>query len=299
MMARRSVQAAFAFAARHVVVQQRQLDVLGQWHGGGQAGGEVHAGASEAARALGVEPRGALGLEQQGQLSGARQLPRRAELLHGLGFEVYFPENHSALIGASRQSGNYIQRALQEGFSQFASSAMASDIGAMLAGDSPLVSVHGIDGPPPPEDALAQFPNMRRQPFSLLFEMPKGFFVSQNTYRLRHEALGESDFFLVPVEAGVVGTREIFFAVIGASANIGVVLRTGPILFVFAAIILLCLVTFRSLKATLSIVIPLSLVSILAYALMAYLAEHRTTLERIVAQPLDDDLRAGTKVILP
>jgi len=35
-----------------------------------------------------------------------------------------------------------------------------------------------------------------------LFEMPKGFFVSQNTYRLRHEALGESDFFLVPVEAG-------------------------------------------------------------------------------------------------
>lgn len=55
---------------------------------------------------------------------------------------------------------------------------------------------------PPPEDALAQFPNMRRQPFSLLFEMPKGFLVSQNTYRLRHEALGESDFFLVPVEAG-------------------------------------------------------------------------------------------------
>ena len=56
--------------------------------------------------------------------------------------------------------------------------------------------------PPPPDDALARFPNMRRQPFSLLFEMPKGFFVSQNTYRLRHETLGESDFFLVPVEAG-------------------------------------------------------------------------------------------------
>jgi len=56
--------------------------------------------------------------------------------------------------------------------------------------------------PPPPQDALAQFPNLRRRPFSLLFEMPKGFFVSQNTYRLRHEALGESDFFLVPVEAG-------------------------------------------------------------------------------------------------
>jgi hypothetical protein len=56
--------------------------------------------------------------------------------------------------------------------------------------------------PPPPKDALAQFPNMRRQPFSLLFEMPPGFFVSQNTHRLRHETLGETDFFLVPVERG-------------------------------------------------------------------------------------------------
>ncbi len=32
----------------------------------------------------------------------------------------------------------------------------------------------------------------------------------------------------------------------------------------------MCLITFRSIKATLSIVIPLSLVSILAYALMLY-----------------------------
>jgi uncharacterized membrane protein len=31
---------------------------------------------------------------------------------------------------------------------------------------------------------------------------------------------------------------QIFFAVIGASANIGVVLKTSPILFVFAAVIL-------------------------------------------------------------
>jgi benzoyl-CoA reductase/2-hydroxyglutaryl-CoA dehydratase subunit BcrC/BadD/HgdB len=72
------------------------------------------------------------------------------EILRALGLAVYFPENHAALLGASRQSGRYIPRALQEGFSQFASSAMASDIGAMLAGESPLVSVHGIAGPPPP-----------------------------------------------------------------------------------------------------------------------------------------------------
>jgi 2-dehydropantoate 2-reductase len=76
------------------------------------------------------------------------------EILRAMGLAVYFPENHAALIGASRQSGKYIPRALQEGFSQFANSAMASDVGAMLAGDSPLVSVHGIEGPPQP-DVLA------------------------------------------------------------------------------------------------------------------------------------------------
>jgi hypothetical protein len=43
------------------------------------------------------------------------------------------------------------------------------------------------------------------------------------------------------------------------------------LMWIFAAIILLCLITFRSLRATLCIVIPLALVSILAYALMALL----------------------------
>ena len=43
------------------------------------------------------------------------------------------------------------------------------------------------------------------------------------------------------------------------------------LMWVFAAIILLCLVTFRSIRGTLCIVIPLTLVSILAYALMAVL----------------------------
>ena len=43
------------------------------------------------------------------------------------------------------------------------------------------------------------------------------------------------------------------------------------LLYVFAAIIILCLVTFRSIAGTLCIVIPLALVSILAYALMTIL----------------------------
>lgn len=71
------------------------------------------------------------------------------EIVRALGMTPYFPENHAALIGASRQASRYIPRALAEGFSQFASSAMTCDIGAMLAGDSPLVSVYGIAGPPP------------------------------------------------------------------------------------------------------------------------------------------------------
>jgi len=70
------------------------------------------------------------------------------EIVRAMGFTPYFPENHAALIGASRQASRYIPRAITEGFSQFASSAMTCDIGAMLAGDSPLVSVYDISGPP-------------------------------------------------------------------------------------------------------------------------------------------------------
>ena len=42
-------------------------------------------------------------------------------------------------------------------------------------------------------------------------------------------------------------------------------------LYVFGAVILLCLISFRSLRATLSVVIPLYVVSVLAQALMTYL----------------------------
>lgn len=72
------------------------------------------------------------------------------ELVRALGLIPYFPENHAALIGASRQAGRYIARASAEGYSQFASSAMRCDVGASLAGDSPLVAAHGISGPPRP-----------------------------------------------------------------------------------------------------------------------------------------------------
>ena len=65
-----------------------------------------------------------------------------------------------------------------------------------------------------------------------------------------------------------------------ASGNVGVMAATNEavdaaqfpmLLYVYAAIITLCLLTFRSLRATLCIVLPLGLVSALAYALMTVL----------------------------
>jgi len=47
--------------------------------------------------------------------------------------------------------------------------------------------------------------------------------------------------------------------------------QTPILLYVYGAIVLLCLLTFRSLRGTLCIVLPLVLVSYLAYALMAFL----------------------------
>jgi 2-dehydropantoate 2-reductase len=73
------------------------------------------------------------------------------EIVRAMGYTPYFPENHAALIGASRLTAKYISLALADGFSPFASSEMASDIGAMLAGESPLATIHGIESIPRPE----------------------------------------------------------------------------------------------------------------------------------------------------
>ncbi|MDB6169455.1 MAG: hypothetical protein JWM88_2319 [Verrucomicrobia bacterium] len=65
-----------------------------------------------------------------------------------------------------------------------------------------------------------------------------------------------------------------------ASGNAGVMAATNEVvqaaqtpivLWVFGAVTALCLVTFRSVRATLCIVVPLAIVSWLAYALMVYL----------------------------
>jgi 2-dehydropantoate 2-reductase len=73
------------------------------------------------------------------------------EIVRALGLTPYFPEHHAVLISAMHQAAHYIARSSSEGFSQFASSAMRADIGALLAGSSPLVTAHGIPGPPRPD----------------------------------------------------------------------------------------------------------------------------------------------------
>jgi 2-dehydropantoate 2-reductase len=73
------------------------------------------------------------------------------EIVRAIGIVPYFPENHAALIAATRRAGPYIARATADGFSQFVSSAMRTDIGALLTGSSPLTDAHGIAGPPRPD----------------------------------------------------------------------------------------------------------------------------------------------------
>lgn len=77
-----------------------------------------------------------------------------------------------------------------------------------------------------------------------------------------------------------VGTGEDCLRFRLATGNVGVMAATNEevkaaqtpiLLYVYGAIILLCLITFRSIRGTICIVLPLVLVSYLAYSLMAFL----------------------------
>lgn len=74
-----------------------------------------------------------------------------AEILRALGFEVYFPENHGALLGASRTAEKYIPRAHQAGYGAEICSYLTSDIGAWLARETPLKAAYGLETVPKPE----------------------------------------------------------------------------------------------------------------------------------------------------
>jgi len=74
-----------------------------------------------------------------------------AEILRALGFDVYFPENHGALLGASRIAEKYIPRAHQEGFDGEICSYLTADIGAWLMKETPLTKIYGLESIPKPD----------------------------------------------------------------------------------------------------------------------------------------------------
>jgi benzoyl-CoA reductase/2-hydroxyglutaryl-CoA dehydratase subunit BcrC/BadD/HgdB len=74
-----------------------------------------------------------------------------AEILRALGFEVYFPENHGAMLGASRLAGKYIPKAHQAGFAGEICSYLTADIGAWLMNETPLSNAYGLKSIPKPD----------------------------------------------------------------------------------------------------------------------------------------------------
>jgi benzoyl-CoA reductase/2-hydroxyglutaryl-CoA dehydratase subunit BcrC/BadD/HgdB len=74
-----------------------------------------------------------------------------AELLQAFGFEVYYPENHSAILGATRAATDYIPYANAAGYSPDICSYLTADVGAYLQGFTPLTKAYGIESIPKPD----------------------------------------------------------------------------------------------------------------------------------------------------
>lgn len=75
-----------------------------------------------------------------------------AELLRAMGFAVHFPENHAAMLGATRMATELIPEANVMGYSPDICSYLTADIGAYLQQRSPLSKAYpGIVGPPAPD----------------------------------------------------------------------------------------------------------------------------------------------------
>lgn len=73
-----------------------------------------------------------------------------AELLYSMGFEVYFPENHGAMLGTTKFADKYIPSAVVKGYSPDICSYLTSDIGAFLQNETPLQKM-GFKSVPKPD----------------------------------------------------------------------------------------------------------------------------------------------------
>jgi len=75
-----------------------------------------------------------------------------AELLLSLGFLVHYPENHGAMLGATRTANDYIPVANAVGYSPDICSYLTSDVGAFIKKETPLSRAYeGIEGVPKPD----------------------------------------------------------------------------------------------------------------------------------------------------
>jgi benzoyl-CoA reductase/2-hydroxyglutaryl-CoA dehydratase subunit BcrC/BadD/HgdB len=74
-----------------------------------------------------------------------------AEILRAMGFLVYFPETHSAMLGATRMAMDMIPHANALGYSPEICSYLTSDIGAYMQGVTPLTRAYGIETIPKPD----------------------------------------------------------------------------------------------------------------------------------------------------
>ncbi|MHC4664145.1 MAG: 2-hydroxyacyl-CoA dehydratase subunit D [Planctomycetota bacterium] len=85
-----------------------------------------------------------------------------AELLRGMGFLVYFPENHGAILGATRSAMDYIPIANAAGYSPEICSYLTSDWGAYLKGETPLSKAYEGISSVPKADVLVYNTNQCR-----------------------------------------------------------------------------------------------------------------------------------------
>lgn len=75
-----------------------------------------------------------------------------AELLRGLGYLIYFPETHAAMLGATRMATDLIPTANAMGYSPEICSYLTADIGAFEKGITPLsTAFKGIASVPKPD----------------------------------------------------------------------------------------------------------------------------------------------------
>ncbi len=84
------------------------------------------------------------------------------ELLRALGFAIFFPENHAAMLGASRAATDLIPAASAEGYSPDVCSYMTSDIGAFRRGVTALSRVDPSITAVPRPDVLVYDTNQCR-----------------------------------------------------------------------------------------------------------------------------------------